>query len=1074
MKKILLTLLLVAAINFVALAQITTSGISGAVTSDNGETLPGATVVAIHQPSGTQYASITNENGRFMVQGMRTGGPYQISVSFVGYNTQQVNDITLTLGNVVDLNFTLNPSVAELDEVVVVAIKNSVINSKRTGASTNVSNDVVNAVPTISRGLRDFTKLSPLANIAGSGTSFAGTNNRYNQFAIDGLINNDVFGLAGSGTNGGQTGIEPISMDAIEEFQINIAPYDVRQSGFTGGGINAITKSGTNKFRGSAYYYGNNEKLVGQYDATNNNAKAKYPDYKDYMAGFTLGGPIIKNKLFFFVNGEILRSKTPIAYIPGTASSKFTIQEVEDFLAVLNRVAPNYDPGSYLELNDETKSNKLLFKVNWNISNKHKLTVRHSYTYGENTDNSRSATALRFYNNGLFFPSTTNSTGLELNSLLSGKMSNRLLLGYTTVRDNRDPLGDPFPTVMVNLDGGRTITVGSEMSSVANQLDQDILTFTNDLNLYLGKHTLTFGTHNEMYSFYNLFVQNIFGNYAYKNMAQWQTVGLPGEVAPTYYAVGYSFDESDNPMQTKGAADFRAMQLSLYVQDEFQALDKLKLTFGLRADLPIFPDKPEGNEAFNEAYKSQGVATGQVPQTRVLWSPRFGFNLDVFGDKTLQVRGGTGLFTGRVPFVWVSNQFTNNGQVNGTFSVGSSASSANPITNPAGITFNPDPFTQKKAEDYGRNPGRGAINVIDKDFKFPQVFRSNLAVDKALPFGIVGTLEVIYSKTLNNINFINLNRKVDENYTFTGVDTRPRYLSGRVDANYDEIVKLENTNKGYALNYVAQLQKEFNKGFIASVSYAYGESYDLNSGTSSVAYSNWRYVNQVNGLNNLGTTRSNFDMGSRVTGLLSYKKDYLRGLMSTQVSLFYNGQSGQAFSYRYNGDLNNDGTSNDLIFVPAKMSDINLLSYNKTVNGATVAVTPEEQWDALNAYIESDDYLKTRRGKYAERNGARLPFTHRFDLKLLQEFKVDMAGVTNKFQLSIDIMNVGNLLNKEWGEQQFVSNQEHALINYTGIQTGTTQPNYTFTGTSLVNGKPYSISDFGSRWRAQIGLRYIF
>jgi outer membrane receptor for ferrienterochelin and colicin len=1090
-KILLLSPLLLFLYTHVSGQGITTATISGIIVDQNSEPLPGANILAVHTPSGSEYGTSSRPDGRFTIVNARVGGPYVVTVSFVGYESQVRENVQLSLGNTTTLEFKLAESGTQLEELVVTS--SSVFNAERTGAASNISNRTIQSVPTITRGLRDFTKISPLANTSGNGTSFAGANNRYNQFAIDGLVNNDVFGLAASGTNGGQTGIEPISLDAIEEFQINVAPYDVRQGGFTGGGINAVTRSGSNKFQGSVYFFGNNQNLVGDVNP-NTDVKLKYPEYKDYQAGIRLGGPIIKNKVFFFVNGEITRSKTPLGFQPGTGESNISIDEVNRVVNTLETIAPDFNPGAYLGIADELNSNKWLAKVDWNINKNHKLTIRHSYTYGENIDNSRSSNQLRFYDNGVYFPSTTNSTGIELNSVFGDDISNRLLVGRTTVRDDRDPLGTPFPYTLINLTNGRSIIFGSENSSVANQLDQDNYTITDNLTFFRGQHTITLGTHNEFYKFYNLFVQNIYGNYAFRSLEDFESQAGATPVAPTFYRVGYSFKE-DGPLQTEGGSSFNAFQFGLYAQDEWQATDRLKVTAGLRIDIPVFPDKPEGNEAFNTAYGEQGL-TGTVPDSKILWSPRLGFNLDAFGNKDLQVRGGIGLFTGRVPFVWVSNQYSNNGQLNGTYSTGNSSSSGTPLTN--GIGYVTDPHAQPlpgQVPIASVTPGRGAINIIDPDFRFPQVFRTNLAVDKALPWGLTATVEGIFSKTYNNVNFVNLNRVEQTNFTFAGADTRPRYTTtstsptasgytsaGRIDPNFEEIVKLENTNEGYSYNVVFQLQKNFDKGFSGSLAYTYGESKDLNSGTSSVAYSNWQFVNNVNGLNSLPLTRSNYSLGSRIVGLVSYRKEYTIG--ATQISLFYNGQSGQPFSYRYNGDLNFDGTQNDLIYVPAQASDINLVSYTITVDGSPVTVTPEEQWAALDAFIERDDYLSSRRGNYAERNGARTPFQHQFDLRLMQEFLVQTGNISNRLQLTLDVMNVGNLVNSDWGRQYTLANQEFALVNFLGLRDddpsastvdySANVPRFTYNAGGQTNGKAWAANDFFSRWRMQIGLRYIF
>jgi hypothetical protein len=1072
MKKfLLLTFVLFASLGLFA-QGVTTASMNGVVTNQQGETVPGASVSAVHGPSGTKYSATTNADGRFIFQNVRVGGPYTVTISFVGQSPYVQDNINLSLGQNFNVDAKLSDRPQQLEEVSIVANRGDLLDDDKTGASTSISNVTIASIPTISRGLRDFTKLSPLANTSGSGTSFAGTANRYNQFAIDGVVNNDVFGLAGSGTNGGQIGMEPISLDAIEEFQINVAPYDVKQGGFTGGGINAITRSGTNTFSGSAYYFGNNQDLVSP-NNPNTGVKADYPTYKEYQVGFRLGGPVIKDKLFFFVNGELTKSTTPLAFDPNDTGSgqRVTLAELNRVVNTLKRIAPSYDPGSFGAIDDELSTRKILGKIDWNISEKHKMSFRHSYAYGENIDNNRGNAFVNFYNNGQFFPSTTNSSALELNSSL-GKFSNNLLVGYTRVRDDRDPIGSPFPNIRIySQTGGVNMTVGSEFSSVANQLDQDVFTITDNVSFYKGKHSFTVGTNNEFYKFYNLFAQNIYGGYGYKTLEDFEAIGTPAETAPSYFSRQYSFDTTDDPSQSSASSKFRAMQFGLYAQDEYQASNKLRVTFGIRGDLPIVRDNAPYNSVFASAFgNARGISTDQIPKSRILWSPRVGFNWDVLGNNKLKVRGGTGLFTGRVPFVWISNQYTNNGSVVGTFTKGALNPSNNPITSPLGIRFSPNPNVQPTAESFGLPPALGNINITDKGLKFPQTFRSNLAVDMLLPFGIVGSLEGIYSKGRNNIQFENLNREVDPSFTYAGPDNRPRYHTGVRNAAFNEVILFKNTNKGYTYNLVASFQKQFEKGWNGSVAYTFGKAVDVFPATSSTALSNWTFINNVYGPNDPREATANFDTQHRIMGNLSYRKEYFKNF-ATQVSLFYNGQSGQPLSYIYNGDYNNDSGSNDLIFVPTNQSEINLIA----TTGAT-GKTADQQWTELNAFIEGDPYLKTRRGQYAERNAARLPFQHVFDIRILQDISVVAGGTRNKLQLSVDLLNFGNLLNKDWGRDNFVANQGFSLINYSGLGTGAeaTKPRFTYTGAGQTNGKAYQAQNFSSRFRGQIGIRYIF
>ncbi|MEJ8803041.1 TonB-dependent receptor [Pontibacter sp. H249] len=1034
----------------------TTAAMNGVVQDQGGTPLPGATVVAVHTPTNTQYVAGTNTEGRYNIQNMRVGGPYTITTSYVGYQEQRFENINLALGQNFRLDITLSESTTTLGEVEVTATQDKIINSDRTGAATNVSAEQIQSLPTISRSLNDFTRITPQASTSGAGISFAGQNNRFNNFSIDGTVNNDVFGLSASGTNGGQTGVQPISLDAIEAIQVVIAPFDVRQSGFTGGGVNAITRSGSNRFTGSAYYFWNNEKLVGK---SPDEERTRLPDYTDYQTGLRIGGPILKDKLFFFVNGELTKREAPLLFEPGTPSSNITTEEANRVLAAANRLG--YDPGSFSSINDETTSEKIFARLDWNVTNNHQLTLRHSYVQAENTDNSRTPNALRFSNNAEFFPSTTNSSVLQLRSQFGSMYANEAIIGYTRVRDDRDIIGDPFPSVTLRLSGGRTISFGSEPFSGQNQLDQDVFTITNNFNIFAGKHTITLGTHNEFYKTFNLFIRQEFGAYEYNSIEAFEAIGTPDEQAPSAYFRNYSRTD----VREQGA-DFSAFQLGFYVQDEYAALNNLKLTLGLRLDIPTFNDDPPANQEFNEAFASRGLATDRTPGAQYMLSPRFGVNWDVFDDGNTQIRGGAGIFTGRAPFVWIANQYTNTGELLGSLSL-TTGTTPNPTLEQ--IRFETDPASQPTASSLGLSDRTAEINITDPDFKFPQLFRVNAAVDQRLPGGFVGTLEGIYSKNLNNIYYQNLN--LEQNGTLTGADDRPVFR--RIPNNsFQDIIYLTNTSEGFAYSITGQVQKAYEMGLSGSLAYTYSRAKDVNPGNSSQARSNWINVNQVRGLNNVEEAFADNDIRSRIVAGLTYGVEYL-GFAATTLSLFYNGQTGLPLSYIYNGDVNNDaGRTNDLIYIPRDASEINLVPL--TDRSGQVIATPEEQWEALDAFISDNEYLSERRGQYAERNGDRLPWTNQVDLRLTQEFKLKQQDNDHRLQITFDVFNFTNLLNKDWGRQYTASFNAFQAIDFVGYVQGTTTPRFNYTGRGLTDGDPYFVNDFSSRWRGQLGVRYIF
>jgi hypothetical protein len=1071
-------------INGQAFAQgSTTARITGLVSS-GGEVLPGATVVAVHTPTGAEYGTVSNTEGRFTLNNLNVGGPYRITTKFVGYQASVNENIFLSLGQTLNLELELEESSVELEEVVVTS--NNVFDGTRTGNETTISEETITNMPTVERGLNDYTRLTPQALVGNSaatnsgGISFAGINNRFNAIFIDGAVNNDVFGLANSGTNGGQAGISPISPDALEQIQVVLAPFDVTLGGFAGGGINAVTRSGTNEFEGSAYYFLRNEDLSGKTPTDNPGAeRTKLAPFSVQTYGARLGGPIIKNKLFFFANVEIERREEPRPFIPedyiGSAS-------LADLQAVQNRLINDfgYDPGGFLNNAQTTDGEKVLVKLDWNISRDHKLSVRHSYVKAlTNIFPRPSNNRVFFANYGYVFPSTTNSFAAELKSQLGQNASNNLIFGYTRVRDDRDVAGEPFPSIIMQ-DGPAQVIAGTDNFSYSNIVFQDVFTLTNNFNLYKGRHTFTLGTHNEFFSIQNLF--SIFSTPRYQYFFNGVNRFLDGEnpdlvlFGHEQLAAGQSEIRLGDNAENLGPT-FNALQMAFYVQDEWQATNDFKLTVGLRADIPVFlEDPPLENTDFNnntvpaieQFYNLKGARASNTPNTQILLSPRVGFNWDVTGESSTQLRGGVGIFTSRVPWVWPGGMYIRNG-LNSSFFV----SGGLPIYG------NPD---QWRTELFNATSPSGDVDLFVEDFKYPQVLRASAAVDQQLPWGLVGSLEFLYTKTLNNIDVKSVNlRPATEN--LVGPDDRPIFNKGNlVDPTYTNVTLVDNTNEGYTWNITAQLNRQFSNGFTAGMAYSFTRAESLFDGTGFINYTNWDNIISVAGKNNPPLTRSYYDAASRITSFLSYRKEYLNNF-ATSISLFYNGQSGQPFSYVYNDNdqltsQSSNSTSNIPIYVPTSQDEILLIDQRD--GDGNVIKTAAQQWQELDAFIENDDYLSTRRGEYVERNESRTPFESILDIKIAQDFFItSSSGKRHTLQVSLDVFNFTNLLNKDWGRRYFVGNNSaFPLINFEGFVVDnednvTNIPAFTFNDP----GDPYAVVQSGiysARWSAQLGLRYSF
>ena len=1084
MKK-LLKLFFVLAVLFCANPSIyaqgnTNSSISGNVYDKDSQTLPGASILAVHTPSGTRYSASTDGTGNFSISNMRVGGPYKITITFVGFSDFSENEVYLQLGENKTFKIVLAEQSNELQEVVVKAVRDNTFNSQRTGAQTVINSDKIKALPSLSRNIADFARLTPQAQLRGDDIlSIGGQNNRFNAIYIDGAVSNDVFGLAANGTNGGQTGVSPISVDAIEQFQVSVAPYDVKLSGFAGGAISAITRSGTNNFEGSAYFLNRDESIAGKTPPSlaGTNGRQKLADFTAQTYGVRAGGALITDKLFYFINYERQDNETPQPFDVSTylGPSGSRIGELRTKLAIYG-----YDAGVFDNNVRTLVSDKLIAKLDWNINDNHKLSLKHSYVTADELSPSRSsANAINFVNGSQTFKSVTNSTALELNSRFGNKFSNNLVVAFTNVDDDRNPAGNPFPTVRIN-DGStrNNINFGAEGFSTANLLEQRVLTITDNFEINVGKNKITIGTHNEFSQSKNVFFGNNFGSYTFRSLDDFLLDRKPITFVMNYSLIG---GEGDGSL---GAAEFGTKQFGFYVQNEMRLTDNFKLSYGIRVDVPVWEDGLT-NVDFNNrtiplleaAGKNlQGATVGSSIRTTPHFAPRLGFNYDVNGKKYTQIRGGLGVFTSRLPLVWPGGTYNNNGVSQGAIFINTPSSGVIPASMPF---FNPNPSVASQIEPLPASfprPGSGRvggdINLFSKDFQLPQVFKASFGVDQKLPLGFVLSSEITYNDNISAVTYENLNIKAASS-NLTGADTRPRYNGrSRVDPTYEGIYLGSNTSEGKAYNVAFTLAKNFRSDFIdANISgtYSYGKSTVLMDATSSQNSSQWRNTETVNGANSLELSRSDFDPGRRIVsnGNATFKWNKFT---KTRIGFFYEGAQGTPISYVYadRGNLLQDTfSSSALIYIPKQQSEIVLVS---TTNNT---LTPQQQWEALSAFIEGNEYLRGRKGGYAERNGDRLKTSHVVDLKFAQEFTINVGKKKHTLEFTADIFNFTNLLNKNWGKRYFTGSDQVQLLTQESF-IGSTP---TFSYNPVVGNTINQAEDVGlnsSRWQMQTGVRYTF
>ena len=1068
---------------------VTTGSMSGTVRSDKGA-VAAARVVAVHQPSGTTYQALSRADGRFLIPAMRVGGPYTVTAAAVGYERTAQNGLDVTLGSSTDVSFELKTVAVTLTGVQVTATGGA-LSSRITGASTTISKDAIAAFPTIGRTITDFTRLTPQS----SGSSFAGQDNRLNNITLDGSFFNNSFGLGSQ--PGARTGVSPIPIDAIEQIQVNIAPFDVRQGGFTGAGVNAVTKSGGNEFKGSLYYTTRNQGLVGDSTA---GVFFNKGTFKFTQPGGYVSGPIIKNKLFFFVDYETDELTQPAtsfqANTGGQAIAGNTTRVLQSDISTLSAFLKDkfkYETGPAQGFNLAVPSTRIIAKIDWNVNDRNKFSFRYSDlesksdvpisnsnalgTLGNRRDNLNS---MSFQNSGYAIKENARSFIGELNSQIGSNMSNQIIAGYTTNDESRESKGTLFPLVDINNNGTNYLSFGFEPFTPNNVLKYNTLQFQDNFSIYTDKHDITFGVTAQRYQSDNGFSPGLQSAYVYNSLADFYAdangfLANPARTTSPVTLGRFQVRYNNIPGLDAPIQPLRVNTYGAYAQDEWRATRDLKVTFGLRLDLPMFE-----NTAFNNALANQlsfrdetGAAvkynTGKLPDANLLISPRVGFNWDVEGDRRTVVRGGTGIFSGTPPYVWISNQLGNTGVLTGF------DQRDNTTTRP----FNPNPDTYKPTTVTGAPAATYELNVTAPDYKFSQVWRSNIAVDRRLPWGVIATLEGLYGKEVNGPYYINANLPA-ANSAFTGADKRPRWTTGanRINSNINAAYVISNATTGYSYNLSGSLQKSFTNGFFAKSAYAYGvskNSYD----PGSTAATNWTANAQAGDPNNPGVQFSQYSPGHRVFLAVSYRKEYFK-FGATSISLFTEGRTQGNGSYTFSADANGDAAgANDLIYIPRNAAEMNFQQYGVNAAGSVVTTnaartfTVAEQQAAWEAYITQDKYLSSRRGQYAERNAVFLPVLFRSDLGITQEIFQNVGGKRNTLAIRFDILNLDNLINKKWGAgDRLVSNTP--LIPQGADANGALQYRLRNFGTNLLNTTYQHTAGVSDVWRMQLGVRYTF
>lgn len=1092
---------------------VTTGAVSGVVTSA-GSPVNSATVIAVHVASGTRYSTFTHPDGHFFIPNMRVGGPYTVSAQRIGLQRREQTDITVTLGQATEVNFDLEPTATTLAGVTITATQAAIMSPDRTGAATTITRNTIESLANVSGRLDNIVRLTPES---GGGLSFAGQDSRMNNITVDGSYFNNSFGLGN--TPGDRTGVAPISLDAIEQVQVNVAPFDVRQGNFVGANVNTVTRSGTNEFHGSLRYQTRNQSMVG----TRAGANHYDPGTNKYHnGGGWISGPILKNRIFFFGDYEDDALNTPAtSFVANTGGQTVTGNTTRVLASDLDQLSTflqskfGYATGPYQGYNSATPSTRYLGKLDFNLSDNHKLSVRYnsldSYTDVLESNSSSLGFGNRRTNlNGLNFANSNyqiveniRSTVAELNStLFGGRASNNFIAGYTHQDESRKTrvgsVSDPstwFPLVDILNTGSVYTSFGFEPFTPNNELRYNTSQLQDNFVLYRNKHTITFGVSAEKYHSENVFYPGSQSVYVYNSLADFYTdanaflsdpacqqdalsaacVNRASPVTLNRFQIRYM----NVPGLSKPIQPLNVFYGGIYAQDAWTPSANVQVMAGLRVDAPWW-----GNTAYDNpqadalSFRDQNGSTvhynsGAMPKTNPLFSPRLGFNWDVHGDRSLQLRGGMGIFTGKPAYVWISNQIGNTGILTGF----------DQYTNTKARPFNPNPKAYAncasatdcvtKLPPAGKPASSYELDVTSNDFKFPQTWRTDLAVDKSLPWDFIGTAEVLYNKDVNGISYINANLPAAQ-AKFAGVDQRARWTANRINSNITSAIVLGNENRGYQWTSSASVRRLFENGFFGQLAYSYTVAKNTID-PGSIASGSWTNNQIAADPNNPPVAYSAFSPGYRLFLATSLRRNFLHIGAST-FSLFSEIHSGFNFSYTFSGDANGDGAfNNDLLYIPRDTSEMNFKAYTQKVGSQTFNYTVDQQKQAWEAYIRQDPYLREHRGEYAARNAAFAPSVFRTDFSFTQELARSVMGHEHGFDLRIDILNVGNLLNHNWGiGKSTVSTQPLVISGSAADAQGQLVYQLRNVNGVLMNHTFDSSAGLSDVYRFQISMRYHF